>query len=305
MSNTKKAEEDRKQIHIREVLRKLEAQRQRLLFKDISASDDFQQAIRVIRNLRARLAMYSKTLQAARTQVMAVHDGLEDEGDRVYLGSTNDAERFKNIFQALDSIQMEVYMSDGDLPDVYAVAREANNKLHEAAHRVNARIEEIDVSGASNEQEAQILKDAAIDAVTEALKAVPIPKDDSGVEDVIRFGRGQVHFLDGDGRQYATEEFSSAVFIPIKEPEKKIIETLTISYTNWRGETSLRRIIPKGVRYGSTPWHPEPQWLLLAWDEEKRATREFAMKDFGPGERPGGATVPEAGEGPGSAETPS
>jgi hypothetical protein len=54
-----------------------------------------------------------------------------------------------------------------------------------------------------------------------------------------------------------------------------------ISYTNYRGETSVRRIIPKSVRFGSTEWHPEPQWLLLAWDDDKQADREFALKDFG------------------------
>lgn len=54
-----------------------------------------------------------------------------------------------------------------------------------------------------------------------------------------------------------------------------------ISYTNYRGETSVRRIIPKSVRFGSTEWHPEPQWLLLAWDDDKQVDREFALKDFG------------------------
>jgi hypothetical protein len=59
-----------------------------------------------------------------------------------------------------------------------------------------------------------------------------------------------------------------------------------ITYTNWRGETSVRRIIPKSVRYGSTEWHPEPQWLLLAWDDDKKADREFALKDFGAPQHP-------------------
>lgn len=60
----------------------------------------------------------------------------------------------------------------------------------------------------------------------------------------------------------------------------------TVTYTNWRGETSTRRIIPKSVRYGSTEWHPEPQWLLLAWDDDKKTDREFALKDFGPAPQP-------------------
>lgn len=53
------------------------------------------------------------------------------------------------------------------------------------------------------------------------------------------------------------------------------------TYTNWRGETSERTIQPKYVWFGSTEWHPEPQWLLTAFDLEKNAHRDFALKDFG------------------------
>lgn len=53
-----------------------------------------------------------------------------------------------------------------------------------------------------------------------------------------------------------------------------------ILYTNHRGETALRRIVPESIRFGSSEWHPEPQWLLEAMDEEKGAARSFAMKDI-------------------------
>lgn len=56
---------------------------------------------------------------------------------------------------------------------------------------------------------------------------------------------------------------------------------LKITYTNYRGETSERTIAPRSIRFGSTEWHPEPQWLLLAFDTDKGADREFAIKDFG------------------------
>lgn len=58
-------------------------------------------------------------------------------------------------------------------------------------------------------------------------------------------------------------------------------EPVTLTYTNWRGETSARAIIPRYVWFGSTEWHPEPQWLLRATDTEKAAERDFALKDFG------------------------
>ena len=51
-------------------------------------------------------------------------------------------------------------------------------------------------------------------------------------------------------------------------------------YTNWRGETSERTITPMHVWFGATDWHPEPQWLLRAWDHERNAERDFALKDF-------------------------
>ena len=34
------------------------------------------------------------------------------------------------------------------------------------------------------------------------------------------------------------------------------------------------------LRFGSTQWHPEPQWLLQAWDVDKDAERDFALAGF-------------------------
>lgn len=56
---------------------------------------------------------------------------------------------------------------------------------------------------------------------------------------------------------------------------------ITLTYTNYRGETSERTITPIRPWFGSTEWHPEPQWLLRAYDHDKRAERDFALKDFG------------------------
>ncbi|MER8506660.1 hypothetical protein NKH91_17520 [Mesorhizobium sp. M0894] len=56
---------------------------------------------------------------------------------------------------------------------------------------------------------------------------------------------------------------------------------LKLAYTNWRGETSIRTITPDKVYYGTTEWHPEPQWLLTVYDHDKLAVRDFALKGFG------------------------
>jgi predicted DNA-binding transcriptional regulator YafY len=55
---------------------------------------------------------------------------------------------------------------------------------------------------------------------------------------------------------------------------------VVIRYTNYRGETALRRIIPKAIRFASTQWHPTEQWLLDAFDLDKEADRSFAIKDI-------------------------
>ena len=59
-----------------------------------------------------------------------------------------------------------------------------------------------------------------------------------------------------------------------------IEKTVTIDYTNYRGERSTRKIVPKNIWFGKTEWHPEEQWLLDAIDIEKDAIRNFAMKDI-------------------------
>lgn len=59
--------------------------------------------------------------------------------------------------------------------------------------------------------------------------------------------------------------------------EEKIIE---IVYTNYKGETSKRRILPVKIWYGSTDWHKDKQWLLDAFDLGKDALRNFALKDI-------------------------
>ena len=65
---------------------------------------------------------------------------------------------------------------------------------------------------------------------------------------------------------------------PAPQPEG---EPVTLTYTNWRGETAQRTLTPKRIWWGATDWHPEPQWLLTAFDAEKQAERDFALKGFG------------------------
>jgi hypothetical protein len=55
-----------------------------------------------------------------------------------------------------------------------------------------------------------------------------------------------------------------------------------VCYTNYRNETAVRTIRPISQRFGSTEWHPEPQWLLKGIDIDGNKEREFALKDMLP-----------------------
>jgi len=71
------------------------------------------------------------------------------------------------------------------------------------------------------------------------------------------------------------------MIMDISSKEKtKINQAVVIAYTNYRNEVSVRQIIPKEIYFGSNQWHKEPQWLLKAYDLDKKADRHFAMADI-------------------------
>jgi predicted DNA-binding transcriptional regulator YafY len=55
-------------------------------------------------------------------------------------------------------------------------------------------------------------------------------------------------------------------------------DQVRIYYTNWKGESSWRTVIPRRFYLGAVEWHPGEQYLLDAFDVEKRAMRTFAME---------------------------
>ena len=59
-------------------------------------------------------------------------------------------------------------------------------------------------------------------------------------------------------------------------------EDVHFTYTNHRGETARRCVKIVSIYHGSTEWHPEPQWLLRAWDLDKEANRDFALSGIHP-----------------------
>jgi predicted DNA-binding transcriptional regulator YafY len=63
-------------------------------------------------------------------------------------------------------------------------------------------------------------------------------------------------------------------------PTNERHEDVVLDYTNHRGERSKRLVRPWKMDFTSTEWHPEPQWILFAWDYGKNEDRGFAMKDI-------------------------
>jgi len=54
-------------------------------------------------------------------------------------------------------------------------------------------------------------------------------------------------------------------------------------YRNYKGDVSVRHVVPNAHRplvWSSNKYHPQKQWLLRAYDVDKRAVRTFAVKDI-------------------------
>lgn len=54
---------------------------------------------------------------------------------------------------------------------------------------------------------------------------------------------------------------------------------VSVRYKNWRGEVADRDVTPLDFRWGSTEWHPEPGWIMRAFDHGKGEEREFSLAD--------------------------
>lgn len=57
-------------------------------------------------------------------------------------------------------------------------------------------------------------------------------------------------------------------------------DRIEFSYTNWKGEHAKRAAVVKGIAFGNVEWHEGKQWIMTAFDLDKRVDRFFAMKDM-------------------------
>lgn len=51
-------------------------------------------------------------------------------------------------------------------------------------------------------------------------------------------------------------------------------------YINYKGERSTRHVLPLTLWYGTTEHHPTESWFVRAWDFDRSAIRDFAMRDI-------------------------
>jgi predicted DNA-binding transcriptional regulator YafY len=59
-------------------------------------------------------------------------------------------------------------------------------------------------------------------------------------------------------------------------------QVVRFRYRNWKGVVSERTARVTTLVYGTTEWHPQPQWLMQAFDMEKKSERTFALHDMVP-----------------------
>ena len=59
-------------------------------------------------------------------------------------------------------------------------------------------------------------------------------------------------------------------------------ETLRFQYKNWKGEISDRSVIPIRVVVKRSIYHNDniPCWIMVAYDQDKQAFRDFALSDI-------------------------
>jgi len=88
---------------------------------------------------KARLVARSKDMLWMRDTLINIRDELETDVDRVYFGSTNDADDFRDIVKQLDDWQWSVIMKDAEGEDLLAELKSRNDLI---AVR-NTQIEEL------------------------------------------------------------------------------------------------------------------------------------------------------------------
>ena len=60
------------------------------------------------------------------------------------------------------------------------------------------------------------------------------------------------------------------------------VEAIKMDYKNHRGEIKERHLQPLCIYWGKTEYYPDYQWIMKAYDLEKKEERDFALNRFLP-----------------------
>lgn len=90
------------------------------------------------------------------------------------------------------------------------------------------------------------------------------------------FRRKREGEINSDKRETSQNKitFEDEIKYPISDRPVRIL------YKNYKGKEKYRDIIPLKLFYGSNQWHPEPQYLLQAFDLDKKEVRDFALNNL-------------------------
>ena len=94
---------------------------------------------------KANAREYAAMLVRLRDRLINIKDDVSDEGDRVYFGSSNDADMFRDQVQGLDDLAWDRVMRDSvDGPDIYKAAQISHARADTAESALAALHDELE-----------------------------------------------------------------------------------------------------------------------------------------------------------------
>lgn len=99
-------------------------------------------------NLKGKYQSIVALLDAARSRIQEIFDHLDDEGDRVYLGSTNHRDWLRDMLDHMDRWSFDAMLPKGDInkmeADPYAEIRKLRDRAEAAEAELDSRTRALD-----------------------------------------------------------------------------------------------------------------------------------------------------------------
>ena len=101
---------------------------------------------------KAKAISRGKLLDRFRLTMIEVKDHIEDEGDRVYFGSSNDAEALKEVVQEMDALRWDRIIAERPEIDPYEECRKLRESLERMVNLAEARLFDLEAMAKALEQ---------------------------------------------------------------------------------------------------------------------------------------------------------